>query len=305
MRQTLEPDRYEIIVVDDGSTDDTAAVVEQMQSSSPVRLRLERLNPGRGPALARNIAVAMARAPIIAFTDSDCRAGNDWLERGLTGFENDRIAFVTGSVLHKPEQRIGFFSSVNEPVTEAHPSYPTCNAFYRRDVFLAMGGFDEKLCFRTFLNRATECADTDLAWRIRESGLEHRFVRDAVIYHEVFEKSLGSWFIDNFRLFVVPALVKRHPQLREQLLHGRLFFVRENALFYLAVIGAVLGLAVHPAFFALALGYPVYVTVLLRQKLWPWKWPKLLAQIAFLAARQSVVCAGLIYGSIRFRSLVL
>ena len=115
-----------------------------------------------------------------------------------------------------------------------------------------------------------------------------------------------SWLLDPLRLFVVPALVKKHPQLRTTLLHGGVFFFKENALFYLAVAGVLLGITSHRAFLGLAFPYPLWVALFaLRQNLSPRKLPKLILQLLLLTARQAVICAGLLYGSVRFRSLVL
>lgn len=302
--QTLDPRRFEIIVVDNASVDGTPDMMRELQARSPCRLVYHRLPADHGPAWARNEGVRLAKGELIAFTDSDCRADREWLVKGLGAFRQD-VAFVTGSVVYKPEQRARFFSGVSAPLTKEHPSYPTCNAFYRRKVFLDMGGFDATLCYNTFLSRPMECADTDLAWRIKESGCKNVFLPDLVIYHEIGVKSPWNWILDPFRLFVVPALVRRHPQLRIGLLHGRIFFFKENALFYLGVLGALLAILLHWSFLILALAYPALVAFVLKENLTLRKFPALVLQILLLAVRQAFICAGLIYGSIRFRSVVL
>jgi GT2 family glycosyltransferase len=258
-----------------------------------------------GPAHARNTAVGLAQADLIAFTDSDCRADEHWLERGVAAFE-DGVGFVSGVVLHKPEQKVEFFSGAYDELTEEHPTYPTCNAMYRRALFLQMGGFDESLCFRTFFdNKPVECADTDLAWRIKNSGWRNVFLPDLKIYHEVPLRTPLNWVIDPYRIYSVPALVKRHPQLRKILLQSNVFFRRENALFYLAIAGLPLGAMVSHWLLLLCAPYPLLMMSILRHNATVDRWPKLLAQVFLLSARQACLSAGLIYGSIRFRSLVL
>jgi glycosyltransferase involved in cell wall biosynthesis len=304
--QTYDPHSFEIIVVDNCSTDSTPDVVRALQAVSACSLVYHRLPKDCGPAHARNQGARLARGAILAFTDSDCRADSRWLSKGTNAFR-DGVAFVTGSILHKPGQRVRLFSGAYDQVRHEHPTYPTANAFYRRQLFLDMGGFDETLCFHTFLdNKPIECADTDLPWRIKESGSwTNVFVPDLVIYHEVPVRTMWKWLLDPYRLFVLAVLVKRHPQLRGLLLHGRLFFQVENGLFYLATLGIILGVLVHIAYLLLALPYALRVVYVLRNNLTIRRFPKLLLQVPLLAARQGVQCAALIYGSVRFGSVVL
>lgn len=303
-KQTLDPKTFEIVVLDNLSTDDTAAIVREMQGRSPCALRYHLMPENRGPASSRNMGVRLARAPIIAFTDSDCAADPEWLARGLPAFR-DNIALVTGSVLDKPGQVVRFFTRTNSGVQSEHPTYPTCNAMYRRDVFLEMGGFDENLCFADLFNRVTECADTDLAWRIKKNGYASAFVREMIIYHEVDMQTPWAWMSEPFRLYVLPALVKRHPELRRLLLKARVFFSPINLLFYLAVIGPVLGAATHWSLSLLALPFVAWAALAGNTRLTLKRLPRIPARVVLLAARQAFMCAGLIYGSARFRSVVL
>lgn len=302
--QSVDSSLYEIIVVDNASQDDTPQMMAELQATARVTVRYHRFDEDHGPTHSRNLGVQMARGEIIAFTDSDCRPERDWLEKGLAAFTGD-LAFITGSVKPKPDQRVRFFSGFQHVVTEEHASYPTCNAMYRRSVFLGAGGFDETLYFTTvFSDKPVECSDTDLAWRIKDSGGRNAFVRDMVVYHDVGVRRAWEWIVDPFRLFSLPALIKKHPRLRSQLLHAKLFFLRETPFFYLAIAAILLGAFVHPALFALALPYPVALAVSLGgfglRRL-----PKTLVQVVLLSARQTFAALGLLYGSIRFRALVL
>jgi glycosyltransferase involved in cell wall biosynthesis len=309
--QTLPPSDFEIVVVDNRSTDDTAQRIAALQERSPYRLLFHVMPENRGPAHSRNAGVGLARGEIIAFTDSDCRPRRDWLERGLVCFAAPDVAFVTGSVFDKPEQRGGFFARATGALTVEHPSYPTMNAFYRRRFFVEAGGFDESLCFRDFRDRPNECADTDLAWRLKEKGLRNVFDPELVIFHEVENQPALAWVLEPFRLWLVPALVRRHPQLRRSLLRARFFFCKENALICLAVLGVLAGIALDRSLFLFVLPYGIALPYLwwaiaLRKRpvrlrdLW-----RFLPQTALIAARQLVMCAGLAYGSLRFRCLVL
>ena len=306
MSQNFDRKRYEIIVVDNGSSDDTPQVMQRLQAASPCPLTYHRLTKDRGPAHARNQGARMARGKFLAFTDSDCRADSEWLAKGTAAFASG-VGFVTGSLVHKPGQPVRLFSGAFAEVRYEHPTYPTANAFYVRQLFLDMGGFDESLCFSTFFdNKPIECADTDLPWRIKEAGgWTNVFLPDLLVYHEVPVRTMWKWLVDPYRIFVVAVLLKRHPQLRPLLLHGGLFFQMENGLFYLGLLGAILGAFVHPAFLLLILPYVLRVSYLLRNNMTVLKFPKLIAQVLLLTARQGVLCAALIYGSVRFGSLVL
>ncbi|MGH9666091.1 MAG: glycosyltransferase, partial [Bryobacteraceae bacterium] len=107
-KQTLDPETYEIIVVDNQSSDGTAEMIREMQGNSPCRLTFHVMKENKGPIHSRNAAARMAQGEILAFTDSDCRVTPEWLERGLKPFANPEVAFVSGVVLDKPEQPVRF-----------------------------------------------------------------------------------------------------------------------------------------------------------------------------------------------------
>src|SRR5919198_4461592 len=76
--QTLAPERFETVVVDDGSSDGTAGVIERATDGGHA-VRALRL-AGDGPAAARNAGWRAASSPLIAFTDDDCEPTATWLE---------------------------------------------------------------------------------------------------------------------------------------------------------------------------------------------------------------------------------
>jgi GT2 family glycosyltransferase len=91
--QTLEPGDYEVLVVDDGSRDDTAV------AASRPSVALVRLDRNVGLAAARNVGVANAHGEIVAFTDADCEPDPAWLERLLEPFADRKVNGVSGSVV--------------------------------------------------------------------------------------------------------------------------------------------------------------------------------------------------------------
>lgn len=97
--QKAEATRFEILVVDNNSNDNTRAVVESLQTKSPVALRYS-FEPRQGNAYARNTGVAEAQAPIVAFIDDDVIAADDWVSSIKAGFANHpELSFIGGKVL--------------------------------------------------------------------------------------------------------------------------------------------------------------------------------------------------------------
>ncbi len=303
--QTLDPAAFEVIVVDNLSTDDTPDLVKEMQRESPVKMVYHRMQENNGPAHSRNTGVGLAAAGIVAFTDSDCAPCARWLELALAAMADDGVGFVTGPVHFKPGERVGFLTRTSMRVLEEHPTYPTANIVYRKSAFLELGGFDQGLCFQDFRKMRNECADTDLAWRVKKSGSRNVFVPEMIVYHEVQNERPTDWLLNPFNYYVIPALVKRHPELRRCLLHWRVFVFKENALFYMLITGLVLGVAGSVWLLLLTLPYLLWTMTIGGTGFSVARVPKLVARAVAMAMRQAVVCAGLIYGSIRFRALAL
>ena len=99
-RQRYPVDRYEVIVIDDGSEDDTPAVIERMAPQAPCRVVQQRTT-GIGAAAARNLGMRLATGAIMAHTDDDCRVPETWIEAGVEGFA-DTVAIVYGPIYAKP-----------------------------------------------------------------------------------------------------------------------------------------------------------------------------------------------------------
>jgi glycosyltransferase involved in cell wall biosynthesis len=303
--QTLPRDRFEVVLMDNVSTEDLAAVADRARRELGLDVSCTRMATDRGPAPARNLGVERARAPIIAFTDSDCRPEPGWLAAGIAPFADPAVALVTGPVLAKPEQAVTVTSKLTFQSPGEHPTFPTANAFFRRDVFLAFGGFDTALSFSDPFGRATECADTDLAWRIIKAGHARRFVPGAVMRHEIERLSVFNWLIEPTRLFLLPELVRRHPEIRPRLLKGGIFFHPWSTAQLATVIAWLAACLWQP--WLLLLAPAMLVALALR----PRRGPPLggfgarLMKAAGEILRACLTTLSLLYGSIRFRSLVI
>ena len=159
VEQDYPRERFEVLLVDGQSTDGGPDFARR----AGVRVLAD---GGRGPAGARNVGIAAARAPIVAFTDADCVPRHDWLSCIAEAFRADpEVAGVAGSMRLPRGTLLGRMEDNDARVF--YRGYITSNVAYRRDVLLEVGGFDERLL----------CAeDYDLAWRVLDAG--HRIVHD-------------------------------------------------------------------------------------------------------------------------------
>jgi len=304
--QSLDTSSFEIVIVDDCSTDGTPAVLEELQARSPCPLVYRALTPHAGSVRARNEGVRLAQAPVLAFTDSDCRATPRWLELGLAALEaHPDVAFVTGPTLNKPDQPVTFFSVGGNPRPRDNPIYPLTNAFYRKDVFWEVGGFDESIWLGAVKTTPVEYSDIDLAYRVLGRGYRNAFVDELIVYHEVLQVSPWHWLMWNLRLVQLPELLGRYPVLRKSLLWKGPFLSPIHAWFYLGVLGVLaagvtsgwLALLVLPYLCrsAIAPGRGLSMRTLLRAP----------ARLVLLTLRQVFVSAFLLWGSVRARNMVL
>jgi len=161
-QKSAAPVTVEIIVVDDGSRDDTGVLFTGKYANHPVIRYI--FQERKGPAKARNTGIRRATGEIVAFIDDDCVPENDWLF-SIAGFfsrsENDRVLGVEGQTYTDPGGVTPFTKQMIHPV-EAYV-FPTCNIAYRRNALLKVGGFDENYPYP--VNE-----DVDLGWQVLKSG---------------------------------------------------------------------------------------------------------------------------------------
>ncbi len=221
--QSLALSRFEVIVV---RSDDTAG---EPTAPAPSGLVLRELSSARpGTAVQRNVGWRSAKGRIVAFTDDDCRAAPDWLERLLESGV-DGSTFVQGRTAPDPDER-HLLQGLARTIRNEHASgwYETCNIAYARSTLKRLGGFDESI---DFLGE-----DADLGARARRDGTDLRFREDAVVWHAVHHRPLPVAMRDACRRGSRPAIVARHPELREAL-WLRVFADRDHARVLLALLG--------------------------------------------------------------------
>jgi glycosyltransferase involved in cell wall biosynthesis len=177
LSQSLPKEYYEIIVVDDGSNDNTLDIVKNY----PVRLIAQ---SNKGPAAARNRGASEASGDILVFTDSDCELDSNFLKNIILPFElENQIAGVQGSYETKQKEFISQFAQVEietryrKMVKNKYIDFiGTYAAAYKKDVFQKIGGFDEGFPLASG-------EDIDLSYRLYQEDFRMVFVPEAFAYH--------------------------------------------------------------------------------------------------------------------------
>ena len=172
-RQTLSSDQFEVLVVDDGSTDDTESVVRSFQGALLVRYLRQPHNRGR--AAARNRGIREATGDVVVFVDSDVFPVPGFLAAHRSVHLASPRAVGRGPLLLTNHLDDPFGKPPLLP--DPSPAFlDTANASVRREHLLAAGGFDEE--FRHY-----GWEDADLGLRLRRMGLRRVYDRRALAYH--------------------------------------------------------------------------------------------------------------------------
>jgi GT2 family glycosyltransferase len=196
----------ELLIVDDGSTDDTESMVREFSKRSPIAVRYLR-QANQGPAAARNLGIREARSSIILFTDSDIVPERDLVSQHLQWHRNNpqTSAAVLGYVTWPPEIKatpfmrwygeegalFAYRQLRGKREIDFHFFY-TCNLSLKTDFLRSSRGFDEDF-------KSASWEDTELAYRLRKAGLRLLYNPQAVAFHHQFftfdeacRKALGN-----------------------------------------------------------------------------------------------------------------
>lgn len=226
-KQDYPRTNFEIIVVDDGSSDRTEEMLKELSKEHPNLRYLLQLH--KGPAAARNLGIKDARARIIGFTDSDCILKSNWVRKMLEAHQlTDGAIAIGGKTLinpHNIKAQVSQFLSDGAVKTTVNGKseiifFPTCNVTIKKN-YLNGEGFNE-----LFPLPAGE--DLEFFWRIYKKGNRFIYKQDIEIFHNChssFKSFLKQAYMYGRGNYLVQYIHKDHPLLKEIKTQKNLFFI--------------------------------------------------------------------------------
>jgi len=173
--QSLDDARYEVIVVDDGSSDGSADLARRPGVSV-----MRTAGQGHGSYAARNLGLNVATANVLAFTDADCVPAHDWLERGLSKVTEGSNRLVAGHIEVPLSDRpssaaiIDVARHLDQERAVRDGFCATANLFVPREVFDRVGMFNDQLI---------SGGDGEFGNRATSAGFSLHYAPDAVVNH--------------------------------------------------------------------------------------------------------------------------
>ena len=197
---------FEILVIDDGSRDMTAAVAKSFERAC------YHFQEHAGLSVARNLGARLATGSIVAYTDDDCIAHPDWLTHLSHAFADETVVAAGGPnippaarnrIEHVVAAAPGAPAQVLLNDTEAE-HLPGCNLAIRKGALDRIGGFCAEFM--------TAGDDVDVCWRMRENGGRLLFVPGAMVWHHR-RFSIRAYLTQQFGYGQAEALLmKKHPE---------------------------------------------------------------------------------------------
>lgn len=180
VEQTYPSDRYEIVVVDNDSTDSTLDVARSVATAYPDLVRVERETDVQGSYAARNTGIEASDGELLGFVDADVVADADWLETAVSSMDARDASYAGCRVDIVCSERTcaGLYDAqmgfpVERYVTEQHFA-PTCALLVARDVVRDVGPFDEQL---------VSGGDVEFGQRVADSGWTLHYVPETRVVH--------------------------------------------------------------------------------------------------------------------------
>ena len=224
-RQTLPRSRFEVVVVRGRAPGEPVGPAHAIGATVIDR------EPA-GPGALRNAGVGVAQAPLVAFTDDDCRPAPDWLERILEAARRKRGDFVLQGRTEPDPDELGRLHGLARTQSIVSPSawFEACNIAYPKALFERLGGFDERF------DGGGE--DADLGLRAVAAGARRVYLDRALVWHAVHSRHLWEAVRDAGRWHTIPLVLATHPQQRAALELG-LFWRAGHPRVLLAAAGVL------------------------------------------------------------------
>jgi GT2 family glycosyltransferase len=173
LNQTVK--NYEVIILDDGSTDKTKKIIEKFDDER-IKFFINKENIGIEKSRNKCIKLSNKDSKYLFFTDGDCTVTKNWIEQGLIYLKEKEYDCVEGLTYYVSEQYEPTFSDGTYIRENKEPGrYMTCNIAYKKSVIENVGGFDEKYIY---------LSDRDLALKVAKAGGQLSFNPEMIVYHQ-------------------------------------------------------------------------------------------------------------------------
>jgi glycosyltransferase involved in cell wall biosynthesis len=230
--QTLGRDRFEVIVAHDSTGPETEELLRGHPLTRDGVLRHVTFEPSTGSAnKLRNAGWRAARAPVIAFTDDDCRPPEDWLENALAAATANAGAIVQGETRGDPLEYANRSAPYprSQLVLPPQPWAQMCNILYPRELLERVGGLLED-------PPLLAGEDTELAVRAQDAGAPYVGAPEVLTYHAIYGLFLHQHLRSLWRWGDLAYLVKLHPRTRDYF-QLWIFWKRTHVWLPLALLG--------------------------------------------------------------------
>ncbi|MBZ9577966.1 glycosyltransferase [Patescibacteria group bacterium] len=215
--QDYSKDKYEIIIVDDGSSDDIPQMIDALMQKYKNLRYIQQLH--KGPACARNLGIKEAKGKIIGFTDDDCTLDRDWVKLMVESHKKNPEIITVGGLTETPYKKtsimVGQFLSNGAIQTNLNKKkeiifFPTCNVSFKRRIF------DKYTFNERFSLPGGE--DLEFFWRLFKHG--HRFIWNKNIKVLHYRNDTLNSFIRQACIYgrgnlLTQCVHKDHPLLKE------------------------------------------------------------------------------------------
>lgn len=296
-RQSYE--NFEIIVVNDGSTDDTESILADIKMEN-FRYAMQ---ANKGIAAARDLGVGIAEGEIIAFTDDDRMPDKDWIKNAVNCFNDESVTGVQGSIILIDRKEVNPITMrAQRDITELDWRFATANIFYRKEAILDVGGFDHRF--------KINAEDGDLAWRIIKNNGRIVFCKDSIIKHKAKPYSYITRLKEQKRNMFSVLFFKKHPELRKKLILGLinkredlypLFFSLGLISYILSLVGFTVNIAL--TFLVLAIIFCLFTRIIVDLRLW--KYPKRLVALPFWIPIDFLGFFWCLTGSFKYKTILI